>query len=87
MANGVGSVDAVRDGIVRLLDNKLRPCGIAYVSYNALPAREAALGLQLIAARSWACALAGFEADRQVAGRMGDCQRLWGDANAPHLRL
>ena len=38
--------DAVRDGIVRLLADKLRPGGIAYVSYNALPAWQGALGLQ-----------------------------------------
>jgi SAM-dependent methyltransferase len=38
--------DPVRSGIVRLLDDRLRAGGIAYVSYNALPAWQGALGMQ-----------------------------------------
>jgi len=38
--------DAVRSGIVRLIDRKLRPGGIAYVSYNALPGWQQAIGMQ-----------------------------------------
>ena len=38
--------DPVRAGIVRLLDRKLRPGGIAYVSYNALPGWQQAIGMQ-----------------------------------------
>ena len=38
--------DPVRAGIVRLLDRKLRPGGVAYVSYNALPGWQQAIGMQ-----------------------------------------
>src|SRR6266851_2796417 len=38
--------DVARAGIVRLLSAKLRPGGIAYVSYNALPAWQGAFGMQ-----------------------------------------
>jgi SAM-dependent methyltransferase len=38
--------DPVRAGIVRLLDRKLRPGGIAYISYNALPGWQQAIGMQ-----------------------------------------
>jgi len=38
--------DPVRGGIVRLIDRKLRPGGIAYVSYNALPGWQQAIGMQ-----------------------------------------
>ena len=38
--------EPVRAGIVRLLDRKLRPGGVAYVSYNALPGWQQAIGMQ-----------------------------------------
>ena len=38
--------DPVRRGIVRLLAAKVRPGGVVQVSYNALPAWQAALGMQ-----------------------------------------
>jgi len=38
--------DPARTGIVRLLDRKLRPGGVAYVSYNALPGWQQAIGMQ-----------------------------------------
>jgi SAM-dependent methyltransferase len=37
---------SVQDGIVRLLQRKVRPGGAVHVSYNALPAWGAALGMQ-----------------------------------------
>jgi SAM-dependent methyltransferase len=37
---------AVRDGIVRLLDGKLRAGGLVHVSYNVLPGLQGALGMQ-----------------------------------------
>jgi hypothetical protein len=47
-AHGVWSwvADAVRAGMVRILSERLRPGGLAHVSYNALPAWQGALGLQ-----------------------------------------
>jgi len=38
--------DPVRAGIVRLIGRKLRPGGIAYISYNALPGWQQAIGMQ-----------------------------------------
>ena len=38
--------DPVRAGIVRLIDRKLRPGGLVYVSYNALPGWQQAIGMQ-----------------------------------------
>src|SRR6202011_4061311 len=57
--------DAARAGIVRLLAEKLRPGGIAYVSYNALPAWQGALGMQRVLLE--AGVRAGSRSDRQVA--------------------
>jgi SAM-dependent methyltransferase len=51
--------DPVRDGIVRLLGNKVRPGGIVQISYNALPAWQGGLGLQRLI----------YESGRRVAGR------------------
>ena len=38
--------DGARAGIVRLLGSRLRPGGLVYISYNALPRWGAALGMQ-----------------------------------------
>jgi SAM-dependent methyltransferase len=75
--------DAVRDGIVRLLADKLRPGGIAYVSYNALPAWQGALGLQRLLLET-GLREPGSSA-RQVAAGWETAAAL-GEANAPHLR-
>lgn len=75
--------DAARDGIVRLLSHNLRPGGIAYVSYNALPAWQGALGLQRLLLE------AGLRTQgsslRQVAAGWQTAIAL-AEANAPHLR-
>jgi SAM-dependent methyltransferase len=75
--------DPVRNGIVRLLGNKVRPGGIVQISYNALPAWQGGLGLQRLiyesgrrsAGRSPARATAGFEIVRALV-----------EAEAWHLR-
>ncbi|TCH99467.1 methyltransferase domain-containing protein [Roseococcus sp. SYP-B2431] len=48
MVHGVWSwvSDEVREGIVRLLARRLKPGGLAYLGYNALPAAGADLALQ-----------------------------------------
>jgi SAM-dependent methyltransferase len=64
----------VRAGIVRLLNEKLRPGGAAHVSYNALPAWQGALGMQRLIyegglrtpARSDRQALAGLRLAREL---------------------
>ncbi|MBV8869164.1 MAG: methyltransferase regulatory domain-containing protein [Acetobacteraceae bacterium] len=65
----------VREGIVALLREKLRPGGVAHVSYNVLPAWQSALGLQrllreagrTVAARSDRQARTGLAAVRALA--------------------
>ena len=74
--------DAVRDGIVRILAAKLRPGGVAYVSYNALPAWQGALGLQRLLLE--AGSRAGGRSDRQVAAGW-DLAHALNEAGAPHL--
>ena len=55
---------AVRSGIVRLLRNKVKPGGAVHVSYNALPAWGAALGMQRVMRE---CGLRlGSRSDRQA---------------------
>jgi SAM-dependent methyltransferase len=54
----------VRAGIVRLLDRKLRPGGIAYVSYNALPGWQPAIGMQRLVRE--AGQRGAMRSDRQV---------------------
>jgi SAM-dependent methyltransferase len=64
----------VRAGIVRLLNEKLRPGGAAHVSYNAMPAWQGALGLQRLIyeggvrtlARSDRQAIAGLKLAREI---------------------
>jgi Predicted methyltransferase regulatory domain/Methyltransferase domain len=60
-AHGVWSwvADTVREGMVRILAERLRPGGLAHVSYNALPAWQSALGLQRLM----------YEAGQQGSGR------------------
>ncbi len=66
----------VRDGVVRLLRQKVRAGGLAHVSYNALPAWQGALGMQRLirtaglarARRSDRQALAGLELLRALHG-------------------
>jgi SAM-dependent methyltransferase len=75
--------DAARAGIVRLLAEKLRPGGIAYVSYNALPAWQGALGMQRLLREVGV--RAGGRSDRQVAAGWESVREL-SAAGAPHLR-
>jgi SAM-dependent methyltransferase len=74
--------DAVRDGIVRLLATKLRPGGIAYLSYNALPAWQGALGMQRLLLE--AGGRAGGRSDRQVVAGW-ELVRELAEADAAHL--
>jgi SAM-dependent methyltransferase len=74
--------EPVRAGIVRLLADKLRPGGIAYLSYNALPAWQSALGMQRLLLE--AGRRAGGRSDRQVAAGW-DLVRSLAEAKAPHL--
>jgi SAM-dependent methyltransferase len=74
--------DAVRDGILRLLADKLKPGGIAYVSYNALPAWQGALGMQRLL-REAAIRSPG-RSDRQVDAGWELVRDLVATA-APHL--
>jgi SAM-dependent methyltransferase len=75
--------DPVREGIVALLDSKVRPGGVVQMSYNALPGWQSAIGMQRVlreagqrlAARSDRQAEAGAEIVRALAA-----------ANAGHLR-
>lgn len=75
--------DAARAGIVRMLGDKLKPGGIAYLSYNALPAWQGALGMQRLLLE--AGVRAGGRSDSQVAAGW-DLVRSLSAANAPHLR-
>jgi SAM-dependent methyltransferase len=74
--------DAARAGIVRLLGDRLKPGGIAYVSYNALPAWQGALGMQRLLLE--AGARAGGRSDGQVAAGW-ELVRALAEAKAPHL--
>jgi hypothetical protein len=66
---------SVRDGIVRLLNARLRPGGVLHISYNTLPGWQSGLGFQRLlhetgrrmAARSDRQALAGLEMVRALA--------------------
>jgi SAM-dependent methyltransferase len=66
---------SVRDGIVALMREKLRPGGVAHVSYNALPGWQSAIGMQrllreagrTISARSDRQARAGLASVRALA--------------------
>jgi len=56
--------DPVRAGIVRLIDRKLRPGGVAYVGYNALPGWQHAIGMQRVVRE--AGQRGAMRSDRQV---------------------
>lgn len=75
--------DPVRAGIVRLLDAVVRPGGIVYISYNALPAWGGALGLQRLVREAGTRLAAG--SDRQAAAGF-EIARALRQANAHHLR-
>ncbi len=63
--------------------DKLRPGGIAYLSYNALPAWQGALGMQRLLLE--AGSRAGGRSDRRVAAGW-ETVRAVGEAGAAHLR-
>jgi SAM-dependent methyltransferase len=73
----------VRAGIVRLIGARLRPGGIAHVSYNALPAWQGAIGMQRVL-REAGSRLAG-RSDRQAQAGMQTLQAL-AAAEARHLK-
>ena len=73
---------AVRDGIVRLLDAKLRAGGLAHVSYNVLPGLQGALGMQRLL-RGAGQALA-TRSDRQATAGLGVVREMVA-AEAMHL--
>jgi SAM-dependent methyltransferase len=75
--------DPVRAGIVRLLGSRLRPGGLLYLSYNALPAWSSALGMQRLL-REAGSRLAR-RSDRQAAAGL-DIVRTLADANVRQLR-
>lgn len=74
--------DGVRAGIVRLLDRKLKPGGIAHLSYNALPAWQGAIGMQRLLRE--AGQRSGASSDHQIAVGWELVQAL-ADAQAHHL--
>ena len=75
--------DPVRAGIISLLKAKLRPGGVVQVSYNALPARQSALGMQ------WLLREAGerlaVRSDRQAEAGLEIVSAL-AEAKAHHLQ-
>jgi SAM-dependent methyltransferase len=75
--------DDARAGIVRLLGSRLRPGGILYISYNALPAWGAALGMQRLLCE--AGSRLATRSDRQAAAGL-DIVRTLAEANARQLR-
>lgn len=75
--------EVVRAGIVRLLRAKLRSGGLAYVSYNALPAWQSALGMQRLVRESGA--RLAQRSDRQVRAGFGVAKEL-AAAEASHLK-
>jgi SAM-dependent methyltransferase len=75
--------DGARAGMVRLLGSRLRPGGLLYVSYNALPAWSSAVGMQRLL-REAGSRLAR-RSDRQAAAGL-DMVRTLAEANARQLR-
>jgi SAM-dependent methyltransferase len=73
----------VREGILRVLAGKLRPGGLAHVSYNALPGWQAVLGMQRLV-REAGIRMAG-RSDRQAMAGMAVVEAL-NEAGAKHLR-
>jgi SAM-dependent methyltransferase len=74
--------DPVRAGITRLLAAKLRPGGVAHVSYNALPGWQGALGMQRLV-RETGQRLAG-RSDRQAEAGI-EVVRALAEAKACHV--
>lgn len=74
--------DAVRDGIVRFLDARVRPGGIVHLSYNALPTWQGAFAYQRIIHE--AGKRLADRSDRQAAEGLGVALALR-DAKAAHL--
>jgi SAM-dependent methyltransferase len=72
----------VRDGIVRLLEAKVRAGGLVHVSYNVLPALQGALGMQRLL-RTAGQALA-TRSDRQATAGLGVVREM-AAADALHL--
>ncbi|MCF3947609.1 class I SAM-dependent methyltransferase [Acidiphilium sp. AL] len=64
----------VRDGVLRLLDAKLKPGGLCHVSYDVLPAWRGMLGLQRLMRESGS--RLAFRADRQAERGFGLVRRL-----------
>lgn len=83
MAHGVWSWvdDRVRDGVLRVLRRKLKPGGLALLTYNALPGAAAALGLWKLVRR----ALSGPGDLETRIGAARDLVRQLVDAEARHL--
>jgi SAM-dependent methyltransferase len=75
--------DAARAGVVRIFGERLRPGGLVYISYNALPAWGAALGMQRLLRE--AGARLATRSDRQAAAGL-DIVRALAEANAHQLR-
>ncbi|HXT81688.1 MAG TPA: class I SAM-dependent methyltransferase, partial [Acetobacteraceae bacterium] len=73
---------AVQDGIVRLLDAKVRPGGLVHLSYNSLPGWGAAMGMQRLL-REVSRSLA-WRSDRRSEQGMGVLRDLLA-AEAMHL--
>jgi SAM-dependent methyltransferase len=74
--------DTVRAGIVRVLGDRLKPGGIAHISYNSLPAWQGAMGMQRLLRE--AGLRAGGRSDRRAAAGW-DLVRTLAAAEAPHL--
>lgn len=74
--------DGARAGVVRLLGLRLRPGGLLYISYNALPRWGVALGMQRLL-REAGSRLA-TRSDRQAAAGL-DIVRTLAEANARQL--
>ena len=75
--------DPVRDGIVALLDRKVRPGGVVQMSYNALPGWQGAIGMQRLLRESGQRLAA--QSDRQAEAG-AELVRELAKANAAHLR-
>lgn len=74
--------DEVRAGIVRILGAKLRPGGVAHLSYNALPGWQSALGFQRLL--SEAGNRSGGRSDKRAANAVELASAL-AAAGAVHL--
>jgi SAM-dependent methyltransferase len=75
--------DAVRDGIVRLLQRRLKPGGLVYISYNALPGFGADAALQRVMRLGASMEAKGNSTERAQAGI--PLARALRDAGAAHL--